>query len=179
MPSKSLLTTQSWVWKGNVLKIAHMVTSTVNCPKIVKKQGVFSQFCHLEGLPALMQLIFLKKKSLSKDLLKHASLRETEGGTRKIYGGYWVPKSNLGFYVITCFLRKTLHFRWFWHFRLRKKQGGFVHLYHLEGTPALIGLIFLKKNVPSTDLVICALLEPTEGGTRKILRGIVVHITHK
>ena len=61
--------------------------------------------------------------------------------------------------------------------RLRKKHGVFAHLYHSEGPSALIELIFVKKKVPSPDLVICALLEQTEGGTREKWDGIVVHIT--
>ena len=60
--------------------LGHMVSSTVNCPKIMKKQGVFTQFCHSEDLPALIELIFLKKKSLSTDLTICALLRPTRGG---------------------------------------------------------------------------------------------------
>ena len=60
-----------------------MVTSTVNCPKIMKKHGVFTHLCHSEDVPALIELIFEQKKSLSTDLSICALLGATLGGHPK------------------------------------------------------------------------------------------------
>ena len=61
----------------------------------MKKQGFFTQLCPLEDPPALIELIFLKKKSSSEDLLKRAFLRETNGGHPENVRGIMGPETTI------------------------------------------------------------------------------------
>ena len=106
-----------WVgrWVGTYLHMhvyvhVHMVTSTVNCPKIMKKQGVFTHLCHSDDLPALIGLIFLKKKSLSTDLLKCVFLWETEGGHPENLRGILSPETKIWVLGYNVFSSQNLEF---------------------------------------------------------------------
>ena len=76
------------LWKGTINRgPGHMVTSTVNCPKIMKKNMVFLLIFAIRRTPRPWLSWFFKKKSLSTDLLICALLRPTRGGDPEIWAG--------------------------------------------------------------------------------------------
>ena len=75
-----------------------MVTSTVNCPKIMKKHGVFTHLCHSEDVPALIELIFEQKKKFEYRSLDMCTFGgNTRGAPEKLRWDSGPRNQNPGF----------------------------------------------------------------------------------